>query len=121
MKKVERHRYKDKKIIQTRTLTFEPYSYDEIDTVIEKIQDKNEKTKVEFGGEKRASRIFCWMKMTRFTTNFKMERSKKIRYWQKITENGRKGFLKFFGRIRKSIQFGQIGSKIIVFYMVFYS
>ena len=39
MKKVERHRYKDKKIIQTRTLTFEPYSYDEIDTVIEKIQD----------------------------------------------------------------------------------
>ena len=39
MKKVERHRYKDKKIIQTRTLIFEPYSYDEIDTVIEKIQD----------------------------------------------------------------------------------
>ena len=39
MKKVERHRYKDKKIIQTRTLTFEPYSYDEIDTVIEKNQD----------------------------------------------------------------------------------
>ena len=39
MKKVERHRYKDKKIIQTRTLTFEPYSYDEIDTVIEKIQN----------------------------------------------------------------------------------
>ena len=39
MKKVERHRYKDKKIFQTRTLTFEPYSYDEIDTVIEKIQD----------------------------------------------------------------------------------
>ena len=25
MKKVERHRYKDKKIFQTRTLTFEPY------------------------------------------------------------------------------------------------
>ena len=39
MKKVERHRYKDKKIFQTRTLTFEPYSYDEIGTVIEKIQD----------------------------------------------------------------------------------
>ena len=39
MKKVERHRYKDKKIIQTRTLIFEPYSYDEIDTVIEKIQN----------------------------------------------------------------------------------
>ena len=33
--------------------------------------------KVEFGGEKRASRIFCWMKMNRFNTNFKMERSKK--------------------------------------------
>ena len=39
MKKVERHRYKDKEIFQTRTLTFEPYSYDEIDTVIEKIQN----------------------------------------------------------------------------------
>jgi len=39
LKKVERHRYKDKKIIQTRTLIFEPYSYDEIDTVIERIQD----------------------------------------------------------------------------------
>ena len=39
MKKVERHRYKDKVIFQTRTLTFEPYSYDEIDTVIEKIQN----------------------------------------------------------------------------------
>jgi len=39
MKRVERHRYKDKEIFQTRTLTFEPYSYDEIDTVIEKIQN----------------------------------------------------------------------------------
>ena len=33
--------------------------------------------KVEFGGEKRASRIFCWMKMNRFNTNFNMERPKK--------------------------------------------
>ena len=41
---------------------------------------------MEFGGEKRASRIFCWMKMNRFSTNFKMERSKnKI-----LAKNGRK-------------------------------
>ena len=39
MKTVDRHRYKDKKIFETRTLTFEPYSYDDIDTVIEKIQN----------------------------------------------------------------------------------
>ena len=37
----------------------------------------NEKYKVEFGGEKRAARIFCWMKMNRFDANFNMERSKK--------------------------------------------
>ena len=39
MKKVERHRYKDKKIFETRTLTFEPYPYSEIDEVIGLIQD----------------------------------------------------------------------------------
>ena len=44
---------------------------------IEKMDDGNGEEKVEFGGEKRASRIFCWMKMNRFSTNFKMERSKK--------------------------------------------
>ena len=40
------------------------------------MDDENGEEKVEFGGEKRASRIFCWMKMNRFNTNFKMERSK---------------------------------------------
>ena len=39
MKKIERHRYKDKKIFQTRTLSFDAYSYSEIDLVIGLIQD----------------------------------------------------------------------------------
>ena len=34
MKTIERHRYRDKKIFQTRTLTFEPYPMTEIDSVI---------------------------------------------------------------------------------------
>ena len=38
MKVVERNRYDGKKVFETRTLTFEPYSYDEIDDVIVKIQ-----------------------------------------------------------------------------------
>ena len=44
---------------------------------IEKMDDENGGEKVEFGGGKRASRIFCWMKMNRFHTNFKMEGSNK--------------------------------------------
>ena len=39
MKVIERNRYDGKKIFETRTLTFEPYSYDEIEFVIKKIQD----------------------------------------------------------------------------------
>mgnify|MGYP001185455889 FL=1 len=39
MKVVERNRYHGKKVFETRTLTFEPYSYDEIEFVIKKIQD----------------------------------------------------------------------------------
>ena len=38
-KKIERHRYKDNEIIETRTLIFEPYPYSEIDQVIGLIQD----------------------------------------------------------------------------------
>jgi len=34
MKIIERHRYRDKKIFQTRTLTYEPYPMTEIDSVI---------------------------------------------------------------------------------------
>ena len=34
MKIIERHRYRDKEIFQTRTLTFEPYPMTEIDSVI---------------------------------------------------------------------------------------
>ena len=37
MKIVERHRYRDKKIFQTRTLVFEPYSMTEIESVMESI------------------------------------------------------------------------------------
>tara|TARA_B100000965_G_scaffold366887_1_gene352431 strand:- start:8469 stop:8948 length:480 start_codon:yes stop_codon:yes gene_type:complete len=39
MKTVERNRYDGKRIFETRTLTFEPYPYDEIEFVIKKIQD----------------------------------------------------------------------------------
>ncbi len=39
MKNIQRHRYRDKKIFETRTLTFEPYPYSEIDQVIGLIQD----------------------------------------------------------------------------------
>ncbi len=39
MKKIERHRYKDKKIFQTRTLSFDAYPYSKIDLVIGLIQD----------------------------------------------------------------------------------
>ena len=39
MKNIQRHRYKDKKIFETRPLSFDPYSYSEIDLVIGLIQD----------------------------------------------------------------------------------
>ena len=39
MKSIHRHRYKDKEIFETRTLTFEPYPYSEIDQVIGLIKD----------------------------------------------------------------------------------
>ena len=39
MKTVERNRYDGDKIFEKRILTYEPYSYDEIEDVIEKIQE----------------------------------------------------------------------------------
>ena len=39
MKKIERSNYEGNNVIQTRTLTFEPYPYNEIELVIEKIKD----------------------------------------------------------------------------------
>ena len=39
MKRVERHRYKEKKVFETRTLEFEPYPMSEIDTVMKLIRD----------------------------------------------------------------------------------
>ena len=37
MKTIERHRYKDKQIFQTRTLTYNPYPMTEIESVMESI------------------------------------------------------------------------------------
>ena len=37
MKTVERHRYKEKEIYQTRRLVFEPFDYKDITVVMEKI------------------------------------------------------------------------------------
>ena len=54
------------------------------------MDDENGEEEMEFGGEKRSSRIFCWMKMNRFDTHVNMERSKKLdigercRKWPKI-------------------------------------
>ena len=39
MKVVQRNKYEGKNIIQTRTIKFEPYSYNQIELVIKKIQD----------------------------------------------------------------------------------
>ena len=39
MKIVVRNKYEGNDVIQTRTLTFEPYPYNQIELVIEKIKD----------------------------------------------------------------------------------
>ena len=39
IKKVERNKYEGNDVIQTRILTFEPYPYNQIELVIEKIKD----------------------------------------------------------------------------------
>ena len=39
IKKVERNKYEGNDVKETRTLTFEPYPYDEIEDVIVKIQE----------------------------------------------------------------------------------
>ena len=43
---------------------------------IEQIYDKSGKSKVKFGGEKQASRIFCLQKVDVLNLNFNMEKSK---------------------------------------------
>ena len=40
-------------------------------------------------------------------------------YWRKRAENGRKDFLNFFGRTRKSIQFGKLDQKSLFFIWFF--
>ena len=44
-KKIERNRYDGQKVFETRTLTFEPYPYDEIEDVIVKIQENKPMSK----------------------------------------------------------------------------
>jgi len=51
MKTVERHRYRDKEIFQTRTLVFEPFEYNRIQEVMELIQ--NNLTPDLLGGRKK--------------------------------------------------------------------
>jgi len=51
MKTVERHRYRDKEIFQTRTLVFEPFEYNRIQEVMELI--RNNLTPDLLGGRKK--------------------------------------------------------------------
>ena len=57
-------------------------------------------------GEKRASRMFRLRKIYVFNTNFNMERSKKI-IWG------------FFNKVWKSIQFGRLDQKTLLFIWFF--
>ena len=59
------------------------------------MDDENGEEKAEFGGEKQASRIFCWMKMNRFNTNFNME-SQKNKIIAKSCRKWRKRFFEKF-------------------------
>ena len=56
---------------------------------------KNGRYKMEFGGEKRASRIFRSMKIDVFDANFHMERSKKSDIVEKQLKSGHKYFHAF--------------------------
>ena len=50
MKTIERHRYKDKEIFQTRTLTYNPYPMTEIESVMELISAQRCRTEAELRG-----------------------------------------------------------------------
>ena len=63
MKSIERHSYKGNDIISTRRLVFNPYSYSEIDLVIELIQnnltpDLLKNKKLMYPGDRRNSKYY---------------------------------------------------------------
>ena len=71
------------------------------------------------GGEKWASRFFCWMKMNRLSTNFDMERSK---LWN-VSEKRPKMTKNIFQRKSGNYEIypiWQTGSKTITFCMYFH-
>ena len=60
MKIVERHRYRDKRIFQTRTLTFEPYPMSEIESVMGSIASnlKPEMVTKKYREENKSNKMF---------------------------------------------------------------
>ena len=86
---------------------------------MKKVGGGNGGEKLEFGGGKRASRIFRWMKIDVFDTNFDMERSKKWDDSEKGPKMAKNIFWNLFGRIRKSIQFGKLDQKSLFFILFF--
>ena len=75
--------------------------------------------KVEFGSEKRAWRIFRWMKIDVLRWIFNLERSKKWDDSEKRPKMAEKIFWKIFGRSRKSIKFGKLDQKSLFFICFF--
>ena len=71
--------------------------------------------KVELGGENRASRIVRLMKIDVLRSIFNLERSKKLDNSEKGPKMAEHIFCKFFGRSRKSIQFGKLDQKSLFF------
>ena len=80
---------------------------------------ENGEEKVEFGGEKRASRIFRLMKIDVLRSIFNLERSKKWDIGEKRPKMAEKIFWKILGRSRKSIQFGKLDQKSLFFIWFF--
>ena len=68
MKTIERHRYRDKKIFQTRTLTFEPYPMSEIESVMGSIASnlKPEMVTKKYREENKSNKMFghCYHEIT---------------------------------------------------------
>jgi len=60
MKTIERHRYKDKQIFQTRTLTYNPYPMTEIESVMELISSnlKPEMVTKKYREENKSNKMF---------------------------------------------------------------
>ena len=60
MKTIERHRYKDKEIFQTRTLTYNPYPMTEIESVMGLISSnlKPEMVTKKYREENKSNKMF---------------------------------------------------------------